>query len=118
MHVLLKVRLFLHLPSPSSFSNTLLPFPGAISRLTIPHSQGKQPYYDARKSSWGDMFPHHPKNKVIVRYPAANTITAASTELTSLMEDNVEFSTLKMKSKFKPKNTTHCRKELDDEEDD
>ena len=31
-------------------------------RMTIPRSQGKQPYYDARKSSWGDIFPHQPKN--------------------------------------------------------
>jgi Predicted rRNA methylase len=31
-------------------------------RLTIPKSQGKQPYYDARKSAWGDIFPHQPKN--------------------------------------------------------
>jgi ribosomal protein RSM22 (predicted rRNA methylase) len=31
-------------------------------RMTIPKSQGKQPYYDARKSSWGDIFPHAPKN--------------------------------------------------------
>lgn len=40
-------------------------------RLTIPKSQGKQPYYDARKSSWGDIFPHPPKNpgqeRVVVR---------------------------------------------------
>ncbi|KAF8079067.1 mitochondrial small ribosomal subunit Rsm22-domain-containing protein [Lyophyllum atratum] len=35
---------------------------GKIMRLTIPKSQGKQAYYDARKSSWGDMFPHSPKN--------------------------------------------------------
>lgn len=35
---------------------------GKIMRLTIPKSQGKQPYYDARKSSWGDLFPHPPKN--------------------------------------------------------
>jgi hypothetical protein len=35
---------------------------GKIMRLTIPKSQGKQPYYDARKSSWGDIFPHPPKN--------------------------------------------------------
>lgn len=32
-------------------------------RITIPRSQGKQPYYDARKSSWGDIFPHAPKNR-------------------------------------------------------
>lgn len=31
--------------------------------MTIPKSQGKQPFYDARKSSWGDIFPHPPKNK-------------------------------------------------------
>lgn len=36
---------------------------GKIMRLTIPKSQGKQPFYDARKSSWGDIFPHLPKNK-------------------------------------------------------
>lgn len=37
-------------------------------RLTIPKSQGKQPYYDARKSSWGDIFPHEPKNTPQERY--------------------------------------------------
>jgi len=36
---------------------------GKIMRMTIPKSQGKQPYYDARKSGWGDIFPHPPKNK-------------------------------------------------------
>ncbi|KAK2461490.1 hypothetical protein APHAL10511_005953 [Amanita phalloides] len=35
---------------------------GKIMRMTIPRSQGRQPYYDARKSSWGDIFPHQPKN--------------------------------------------------------
>lgn len=37
-------------------------------RLTIPKSQGKQPFYDARKSSWGDIFPHPPKNRPQERY--------------------------------------------------
>lgn len=36
---------------------------GKIMRMTIPKSQGKQPFYDARKSSWGDIFPHPPKTK-------------------------------------------------------
>ncbi|KXN88915.1 Rsm22-cox11 tandem protein 2, mitochondrial [Leucoagaricus sp. SymC.cos] len=36
---------------------------GKIMRMTIPRSQGKQPFYDARKSGWGDIFPHPPKNK-------------------------------------------------------
>ncbi|KAF8624223.1 hypothetical protein AX15_005989 [Amanita polypyramis BW_CC] len=35
---------------------------GKIMRMIIPRSQGKQPYYDARKSRWGDIFPHQPKN--------------------------------------------------------
>ena len=37
-------------------------------RLTITKSQGKQAYYDARKSSWGDIFPHPPKNRALVRF--------------------------------------------------
>ncbi|KAF9531847.1 mitochondrial small ribosomal subunit Rsm22-domain-containing protein [Crepidotus variabilis] len=41
---------------------------GKIMRMTIPKSQGKQPYYDARKSSWGDIFPHEPKNPPQERY--------------------------------------------------
>ncbi|KAH8119963.1 Rsm22-domain-containing protein [Phellopilus nigrolimitatus] len=41
---------------------------GQIMRMTIPRSQGKQPYYDARKSSWGDIFPHKPKNPPQVRH--------------------------------------------------
>ncbi|GAA5854588.1 hypothetical protein JCM8547_004899 [Rhodosporidiobolus lusitaniae] len=35
---------------------------GEIERHTIPKSQGRQAYYDARKSGWGDAFPHAPKN--------------------------------------------------------
>ncbi|KAF9075038.1 mitochondrial small ribosomal subunit Rsm22-domain-containing protein [Rhodocollybia butyracea] len=41
---------------------------GKIMRMTVPKSQGKQPYYDARKSSWGDIFPHEPKNAPQERY--------------------------------------------------
>lgn len=37
-------------------------------RLTFPRSQGKQVYYDARKSAWGDVFPHSPRNKEVERY--------------------------------------------------
>ncbi|KAM0749740.1 Rsm22-domain-containing protein [Meredithblackwellia eburnea MCA 4105] len=33
-----------------------------LERHTIPKSQGKQEYYDARKVAWGDSFPHPPKN--------------------------------------------------------
>jgi hypothetical protein len=41
--------------------------PGNISRHTYPKSQGKQIYYDARKSSWGDSFPWQGKNGPEVR---------------------------------------------------
>ncbi|KAI6136262.1 mitochondrial small ribosomal subunit Rsm22-domain-containing protein [Pisolithus sp. B1] len=44
---------------------------GKIMRLTIPKSQGKQPFYDARKSSWGDLFPHPPKNRPVERFQSA-----------------------------------------------
>jgi hypothetical protein len=37
-------------------------------RLTFPRSQGKQIYYDARKSGWGDLFPHVPKHRPVPRY--------------------------------------------------
>ncbi|KAF9486377.1 Rsm22-domain-containing protein [Pholiota conissans] len=40
---------------------------GKIMRLTIPKSQSKQVFYDARKSSWGDIFPHEPKIKPLER---------------------------------------------------
>ena len=49
-------------------------------RMTIPKSQGKQPFYDARKSTWGDIFPHDPKNPPQERYQpkrAGNSKTVA-----------------------------------------
>ncbi|TFY68588.1 hypothetical protein EVJ58_g906 [Rhodofomes roseus] len=44
---------------------------GKIMRMTIPKSQGKQPFYDARKSNWGDLFPHEPKNRPQERFQPA-----------------------------------------------
>lgn len=41
--------------------------PGKIERFTIPKSQGKQAYSDARKSTWGDAFPHLSKHGSAVR---------------------------------------------------
>lgn len=40
---------------------------GSIARITIPRSQGKQAYYDARKANWGDAFPHAPRITPLVR---------------------------------------------------
>jgi len=37
---------------------------GNIERFTIPKSQGKQAYSDARKAHWGDLFPHQAKNGI------------------------------------------------------
>ncbi|KAH8916167.1 Rsm22-domain-containing protein [Atractiella rhizophila] len=34
---------------------------GWLEDQVIPRSQGRQAYYDARKSHWGDAFPHRPK---------------------------------------------------------
>jgi ribosomal protein RSM22 (predicted rRNA methylase) len=42
--------------------------------MTVPKSQGKQQYYDARKSSWGDIFPHEPKNPPQVKYPQSDQL--------------------------------------------
>jgi len=53
---------------------------GKIMRLTIPKSQGKQPFYDARKSSWGDIFPHPPKNRPLERSMPVNSKKPSSGE--------------------------------------
>lgn len=49
-------------------------------RLTIPKSQGKQAFYDARKSSWGDIFPHPPKNRALERFVPVNSKKPSSGE--------------------------------------
>lgn len=49
-------------------------------RLTIPKSQGKQPFYDARKSNWGDIFPHPPKNRPLERFVPVNSKKPSSGE--------------------------------------
>ncbi|KAI9504420.1 37S ribosomal protein S22 [Coemansia spiralis] len=38
---------------------------GKVERWTFTKSHDKQAYRDARKSSWGDLFPHTPKSSVI-----------------------------------------------------
>lgn len=40
---------------------------GDIKRFTVSKSQGKQIYHDARKSMWGDLFPHDVKHKMAPR---------------------------------------------------
>lgn len=51
-------------------------------RMTIPKSQGKQPYYDARKSQWGDLFPHDSKIPGVERYqPLSGNAPAQGTDI-------------------------------------
>jgi ribosomal protein RSM22 (predicted rRNA methylase) len=69
MHVLLKVCLALIFPYFFLAYKIL----GKIMRLTITKSQGKQAFYDARKSRWGDIFPHPPKNRALVRFVPDNS---------------------------------------------
>jgi len=56
---------------------------GKIMRLTIPKSQGKQAYYDARKSGWGDIFPHPPKNAPQERHQPSRAKRDGGTTFTS-----------------------------------
>lgn len=56
--------------------------PGKILRVTIPKSQGKQAYYDARKSQWGDLFPHDSKIPPVERYqPLTGNAPAQGTDI-------------------------------------
>lgn len=50
---------------------------GEIARIVIPRSQGKQDYYDARKASWGDLFPHEPRNGEVIRKRGIKRLNAA-----------------------------------------
>ncbi|KAI5480354.1 hypothetical protein MNV49_000929 [Pseudohyphozyma bogoriensis] len=48
---------------------------GDIERHIIPKSQGRQAYYDARKASRGDSFPHPPKNgSTLVNLPQEKAV--------------------------------------------
>lgn len=47
---------------------------GNIERFTISKASGKQAYQDARKSKWGDLFPHPPRSKSVVK--VLNPLTA------------------------------------------
>ncbi len=47
---------------------------GEIERHVVSKRLGRQPYYDARKSAWGDSFPHKAHNG-----PIPSPLTAEST---------------------------------------
>lgn len=39
---------------------------GSLERFTVSKSHGRQVYYDARKSEWGDLWPHVPQSRIRV----------------------------------------------------
>ncbi|TFY71841.1 hypothetical protein EVG20_g1169 [Dentipellis fragilis] len=81
---------------------------GRVMRLTVPKSQGKQPYYDARKSEWGDLFPHPPKNAPQVRFEPVLLKREGSTKPSKTMRGG----------KADPKTSyTHLTNELKKEKD-
>lgn len=53
---------------------------GTISRFRVARSHGKQAFYDARKSAWGDLFPHKPKSKLEVRTRGVRDLAPQSAE--------------------------------------
>ncbi|KAH7922862.1 Rsm22-domain-containing protein [Leucogyrophana mollusca] len=71
---------------------------GKIMRLTIPKSQGKQPFYDARKSSWGDIFPHAPKNAPQERFHSTGAKREGGTSGTRGADDSKKGSKEKSRS--------------------
>ncbi|PSS29720.1 hypothetical protein PHLCEN_2v2868 [Hermanssonia centrifuga] len=87
---------------------------GKIMRMTIPKSQGKQPFYDARKSNWGDIFPHDPKNPAQVRYEPKQLLKPTSkdhdADKGSKSEQKVKHSYAKVAADLKQE-TRRIRKE-------
>jgi hypothetical protein len=53
---------------------TRLPSSGFLERIIVPRSQGKVAYRDARKTAWGDLFPHEPKKPPIRRSVVERTL--------------------------------------------
>ncbi|WWD21480.1 3-methyl-2-oxobutanoate hydroxymethyltransferase [Kwoniella shandongensis] len=53
---------------------------GNIQRLTFSKSHSKQGYHDARKSSWGDLFPHESKTTPVTRTRGVRRLRKAEKE--------------------------------------
>lgn len=51
---------------------------GNIERIITPRSHSKQGYYDARKTYWGDLYPHEPKGKTLLRDRGVKRLLANS----------------------------------------
>ncbi|GAA6004821.1 hypothetical protein JCM11491_002245 [Sporobolomyces phaffii] len=79
---------------------------GEIERHTIPKSQGRQEYYDARKSAWGDAFPHAPKNGP---QPSPSTSQALPTSPTRSATDDAGKPKNKFGGSFKGRSNKAAR---------
>ncbi|OCF32611.1 3-methyl-2-oxobutanoate hydroxymethyltransferase [Kwoniella heveanensis BCC8398] len=60
---------------------------GNIQRMTFSKSHSKQGYHDARKSSWGDIFPHQPKSTPIIRTRGVRRLSKAEQEDEGVIEE-------------------------------
>lgn len=58
--------------------------------MTYAKSHSKQVYHDARKSSWGDLFPHEPKSKLARTRGVRKLVKEDSGEQNLLLEENEE----------------------------
>ncbi|GAA5962510.1 hypothetical protein JCM3765_003711 [Sporobolomyces pararoseus] len=86
---------------------------GEIERHTIPKSQGRQEYYDARKSAWGDLFPHAPKNGPQPSPSTSSSLPAASAAKpsASLVTDDVGKPKNKFGGSFKGRSNKAAREQ-------
>ncbi|WVQ83226.1 3-methyl-2-oxobutanoate hydroxymethyltransferase [Cryptococcus sp. DSM 104549] len=61
---------------------------GHIQRVVHSKSHGKQAYYDARKTSWGDIFPHPTRGTPVIRHRGVRRmITEYSRDDPELMDE-------------------------------
>ncbi|KAJ1042288.1 hypothetical protein NDA14_000758 [Ustilago hordei] len=65
---------------------------GNIERFTISKASGKQAYQDARKSKWGDLFPHPPRSRSVVK--VLNPLTALEYQQETEADAEVELDGL------------------------
>ncbi|GAA5892924.1 tRNA methyltransferase RSM22 [Sporobolomyces salmoneus] len=82
---------------------------GEIERHTIPKSQGRQEYYDARKSAWGDLFPHAPKNGPQPSPSTSTSLPTAPVPASNLVTDDIGKPKNKFGGSFKGRSNKAAR---------
>lgn len=71
---------------------------GNVERFTISKAAGKQAYQDARKSKQGDLFPHPPRSRSVIK--ALNPLTALEYQSGAEEVDLMEKLTIRAPSKL------------------